>query len=99
MFPDIHNEMVRRGLYVLGAVVANVVIAGISWRLAGVKRRGVRIVGRVLAAFFSLANMGLVLGCFFYLLRGGMDWFHSALLIVGFVFAYRIGGATAGRYP
>jgi hypothetical protein len=99
MLPDIHSEVVRRALYVLGALVANVVASGISWRLAGVKRRGIRLVGRAFAAFFGLANLGLIVGCLVHMLRGGADWFYSALLIVGFVFAYRIGGATIGRYP
>jgi len=99
MFPDIHSETGRHALYVVGFLVANIVASGISWRLAGAKRRGIRLVGRISAAFFALANAGLVLGCLFHLLRGGMDWFYSALLIVGFVFAYRIGGATVGRYP
>lgn len=99
MFPDIHSEAGRHALYLVGFLVANIVVSGISWRLAGGKRRGIRVVGRVCAAFFALANVGLVLGCLFHMLRGGADWFYSALLIIAFVFAYRIGGATVGRYP
>jgi hypothetical protein len=99
MVPNIHSEVGRHALYVAGVLVANILVSGISWRLAGAKRRGIRLVGRFSAAFFALANAGLVLGCVFHLLRGGMDWFYFALLIVGFVFAYRIGGATVGRYP
>ncbi|MBZ5514011.1 MAG: hypothetical protein LAN62_04040 [Acidobacteriia bacterium] len=99
MPPKIPDEVVRHALYVAGLLVADIVVSAISWRLAGVKRRGTRLVGRVVAAFFSLANAGLALGCLFHLLRGGADWFYVALLVLGFVFAYRIGGATIGRYP
>jgi phosphoglycerol transferase MdoB-like AlkP superfamily enzyme len=99
MLPDIHNEVVRRVLYLVAVLVANVVASGISWRLAGVKRRGIRLMGRVFAAFFGLANLGLVVGCLLHLLRGRVDWFYAALLVTGFIFAYRIGGATIGRYP
>ena len=99
MFPDIHSEAGRHALYLAGFLVANILVSGTSWRLAGRERRGIRLVGRVCAAFFALTNVGLVLGCLFHLLRGGVDWFYSALLIIAFVFAYRIGGATVGRYP
>jgi phosphoglycerol transferase MdoB-like AlkP superfamily enzyme len=99
MLPNMDSEVGRHALYVGGALAANILASGISWRLAGAKRRGIRLVGRISAAFFALANAGLVLACLFHMLRGGMDWFYFALLIVGFVFAYRIGGATVGRYP
>ncbi len=99
MVSGTQHEVVRQALYVAGLLVVEVVASSISWRLAGAKRGGGRVVGRVMAAFFALANVGLVLGCLFHLLRGGVDWFYSALLVLGFVFTYRIGGATVGRYP
>ncbi len=99
MLPNIHSEAFRQALYIAGILVANVLISGISWRLVGTKRRGTRLIGRLLAAFFALTNGGVVLGGVFFLLRGGVDWFYAALVVVGFVFAYRIGGATIGRYP
>jgi phosphoglycerol transferase MdoB-like AlkP superfamily enzyme len=99
MFPDVHNETVRHALYVFAFLAGNIAVSGISWRLAGAKRRGIRLVGRITAAFFALANVGVVFGCLFHLLRGRADWFYVGFLIVGFVFAYRIGGATIGRYP
>jgi hypothetical protein len=99
MFPDVHNETVRHALYLGGFLAANIAVSGISWRLVGIKRRGIRLFGRITAAFFALANVGIVLGCLFYLLRGRTDWLYVGFLIVGFVFAYRIGGATIGRYP
>jgi phosphoglycerol transferase MdoB-like AlkP superfamily enzyme len=99
MFLDVHNETVRHVLYLFAFLAGNIAVSGISWRLAGANRRGIRLVGRIGAAFFALANVGVVFGCLFHLLRGGADWLYVGFLVVGFVFAYRIGGATIGRYP
>jgi hypothetical protein len=33
------------------------------------------------------------------MLQRGGDWFYGALLVLALIFAFRFGGATAGRYP
>jgi hypothetical protein len=84
---------------VVGAVVANVIVSGVTWRILGAKSRNLRRLGRALGATFFLANVALGLLCLFYLLQHGGHWFYAALLLVAAVFAFRTGGATVGRYP
>jgi len=92
-------DTLRQGATVVGAFVANVILSGLAWRILGAKSRNLRRVGRVLGAAFCVANLGLAVVCFLYLLQKGGDWFYVALLLIALVFAFRIGGATAGRYP
>jgi len=92
-------DTLRHGATVVGVVVANVILSGVAWRILGAKSKNLRRVGRVLGATFCVANLGLAVVCVLYLLQNGGDWFHVALLLIALVFAFRIGGATAGRYP
>lgn len=92
-------DTLRHGAYVVGVIGANVILSGIAWRILGAKSRNLRRLGRVLGATFCFANLGLAVVCLLYLLQKGGDWFYVALLLVAFVFAFRIGGATVGRYP
>jgi hypothetical protein len=92
-------DTLRHAAYVAGAVIGNVIVSSLAWRILGGKSRNLRRLGRVLGAAFCIANLGLAVVCFLYLLRNGGDWFYIALLLIAVVFAFRIGGATAGRYP
>jgi Ca2+/Na+ antiporter len=92
-------DTLRHGAYVAGVVVGNVLVAGVTWRILGAKSRNLRRLGRALGATFFLANLALGLVCLLYLLQHGGDWFYAALLLIAGVFAFRIGGTTAGRYP
>ena len=92
-------DTLRQGAYVVGLVVANVILSSVAWRILGAKSKNLRRLGRVLGATFCVANLGLAVICLLYLLQMGGDWFYVALLLVALVFAFRIGGATAGRYP
>ncbi|MFB3924306.1 MAG: hypothetical protein ACE145_21505 [Terriglobia bacterium] len=92
-------DTLRYGAYVIGVVVANVIASSVSWRILGTKSQNLRRVGRVLGAAFCVANLGLVAVSVLHILWHGGDWFYVALLLVGLVFAFRIGGAAVGRYP
>lgn len=96
---ELQAETLRRIFYVLGAVAMNVAVSGLTWRIVGAKGRGARLVGRISGAVFCIANLGLVMVCFLYLLRNGWDWFYVVLFVIAVVFAIRVGGATVGRYP
>ena len=91
-------DTLRHGAYVVGAVVANVIVSSIAWRVLGAKSRHLRRVGRAIGAMFCIANLGLAVVCILYLLQHGGDWFYVALLLIALVFAFRIGGATVGQY-
>lgn len=91
-------DTLRQGAIVVGTVVANVFLSGVAWRILGTKSKTLRRLGRVLGATFCVANLGLAVVCVLYLLQKGGDWFYVALLLVALVFAFRIGGATVGRY-
>ena len=92
-------DTLRYGAYVVGVVVTNVILSGVAWRILGSKSRNLRRLGRVLGATFCIVNLGLAVVCLLHLLQKGGDWFYVALLLVALVFAFRIGGATVGRYP
>lgn len=92
-------DTLRQGAYVVGVVAVNVILSGAAWRILGLKSRHLRRLGRVLGATFCIANLGLAVVCLLNLLQKGGDWFYAALLLVALVFAFRIGGATVGRYP
>jgi hypothetical protein len=94
-----HPGTTRAVLIILGVVIVNVVLANLVWWIVGSPRRALRMLGRAFAGFFALANVALALVSFLPLLQRGWDWFHVALVVVALVFAFRVGGATSGRYP
>jgi hypothetical protein len=94
-----HSGTIRAIVIILGVVIANVVLSNLVWWIVGSPRRTLRVLGRAFAGFFALANVALALVSFLPLLQRGWDWFHVALIVVAVVFAFRVGGATSGRYP
>ena len=94
-----HPSTLRAVLIILGVVAVNALLANLVWWVVGSQRRVLRGLGRAFGGFFALANLALALVSFLPLLQRGWDWFHVALIVVALVFAFRLGGATAGRYP
>jgi hypothetical protein len=47
----------------------------------------------------GIANLGLGMVCLMRMLRYGPDWLWTLLLLIAFVFAYRVGGATREQLP
>jgi len=92
-------EALRPLLIVLGVLVLNTLLAGLVWWVVGAKQRSLRTLGRAFAGFYFLANLALAIVCFLRMLQRGGDWFYGALLVLALIFAFRFGGATAGRYP
>jgi hypothetical protein len=98
MFPKIQSVTREEILIVVGVVLVNAVLSNVFWRCVGAKRRWVRGTGRGAAAALAIANLGLAGMCIVHLLRFDADWMYIALMVVAFVFAYRVGGATTGQY-
>jgi hypothetical protein len=86
-------------LIILGVIGVNVLLANLVWWIVGSKQRLLRLMGRAFGGFFALANVGLAIVAFLPLLQHGWDWFYVILFLVALIFAFRFGGATAGRYP
>jgi hypothetical protein len=84
---------------VLGVVVVNILLANLVWWIVGSKQRVLRILGRAFGGFFALANVALAFVCFLRFWQTGWDWSPIVLFVVSLIFAFRFGGATAGRYP
>ena len=99
MLAKISGETLRQILIVVGVVIANGVLANLVWRMVGSPRRWVRGAGRGGAAFLGILNLGLAAFCLLRMLRTGPEWMFVLLLVVATIFAYRVGGATRGRYP
>ncbi len=97
--PELPEQTLHQALIVLGVAIANAVFTNLTWWVVGSKRRAIRGVGRGVAAFLAIANLALGLVCILRMLRTGIEWMYVALLVVAFVFAYRVGGATRGQYP
>ena len=98
MFPKFQSVTREQVLIVVGVVLVNALLSNVIWRSLGAKRRWVRGVGRGAAASLAIANLGLGGVCILHLLRFDADWIYIALMVVAFVFAYRVGGATTGQY-
>jgi len=98
MFPRIQSVTREEILIVVGVVLVNVLLSNVIWRWVGAKRREVRGMGRGAAAALAIANLGLGGMCIVHLLRFDPDWIYIALMVVAFIFAYRVGGATTGQY-
>jgi hypothetical protein len=94
-----HPSTIRAVVIILGVVIVNVVLANLVWWIVGSQQRMLRMLGRAFGGFFALANVALALVSFLPLLQQGWDWFHVALVVLALVFAFRLGGATSGRYP
>jgi hypothetical protein len=94
-----HPSTIRAILIILGVVAVNALLANLVWWVVGSQRRVLRGLGRGFGGFFALANLALALVSFLPLLQQGWDWFHVALIVVALAFAFRLGGATSGRYP
>jgi hypothetical protein len=98
MFPTTQSVTLEEILIVVGVALVNALLANVIWRSVGAKRRRVRGMGRGAAAALAIANLGLGGMCIVHLLRFDADWVYIALMVVAFVFAYRVGGATTGQY-
>jgi steroid 5-alpha reductase family enzyme len=94
-----YPSTIRAVVIILGVVIVNVVLASLVWWIVGSPQRMLRMLGRAFGGFFALANVALALVSFLPLLQRGWDWFHVALVVLALVFAFRLGGATSGRYP
>ncbi len=91
-------ETMRQIVIVAALVITNAVVSNFIWWLLGSLRSRVRTLARTAAAFAAILNLGLGMMCLLRMLRHGPDWFYVALLVVAFIFAYRVGGATRGQY-
>jgi len=85
-------------LLVLLLVVGNSILSQLLWRLLGAKRRAFRRLVRIAAGLVALVNLAVGAYALFQLWRMGWDWFYLAMLLLGFVFVFRFGGATSGSY-
>jgi hypothetical protein len=92
-------EALRPLLIVLGVLMLNTLLASVVWWIVGAKRPTLRMLGRGFGGFFCLANLSLAIICLLPLVQRGWDWFYAGLVVLALVFAFRFGGATAGRYP
>lgn len=92
-------EALRPVLIILGVAVLNALLANLVWRIVGSHERSLRVLGRAFGGFFALANLALAIVGFLPLLQRGWDWFYVVLVVLALTFAFRFGGATAGRYP
>jgi hypothetical protein len=92
-------EALRPLLIVLGVLMLNALLASLVWWVVGAKQRTLRMLGRGFGGFFCLANLSLAIICFLRMLQRGGNWFYGALFVLALIFAFRFGGATAGRYP
>jgi len=99
MLPKIPPQTLYQVLTVAAVVIVNVLLSSFVWRLAGSKRRRWRGLGRGVAALVGIANLGLGMVCLMRMLRYGPDWLWTLLLLIAFVFAYRVGGATREQLP
>lgn len=88
----------RQIVIVVALVAANTIVSNFLWWLLGSIHKRMRTLARVGAAFAAILNLGLAMVCLFRMLRLGPDWFYIAMLAISLVFAYRVGGATRGRY-
>ncbi len=91
-------ETMREIVIVVALVVADTIVSNFIWWMLGSLRVRVHAIARAAAAFAAILNLGLGMVCLFRMLRSGPDWFYIALLIIALVFAYRVGGATRGKY-
>ena len=98
MLGRIPPETVREIIIVVATFAVNAILSNFIWWLLGSLRSRVRTLARVGAAFVAILNLGLGMVCLLTMLREGPTWFYIVMMLIAVVFAFRVGGATRGKY-